>query len=197
MKEKLIYNNSTFDSTDEVYFAIWLSELQSNGYIDKWLRNEKSYEIAEPVYNEYVKETQLKTKIKTEYKKQILLNKYSYTPDFLIWWNKSAKDLFYNELNANKEIKCLFVINEKDDPFSIVEVKPSFDKSNMTRLFRHTQKIYYKLYGDLISLVEYSKLFAETFTPREYLKTPTGKDRKISKWKVKTLEQFLNDRSTK
>jgi len=34
-------------------------------------------------------------------------------------------------------------------------------------------------------------LFELTFTPKEYLKTKTGKKRKI-KWKIKTFEEWIN-----
>ena len=49
----------------------------------------------------------------------------------------------------------------------------------------------YKIY---VNLIQPHKLFEDTWTPKKWLKTPSGKDRKVN-WEIKTIEEYLELKS--
>ncbi len=174
-----------YDSPEETYLAMWLNELKDKGYIKKWSRDTDSYLLTPPVYNTYTEGKKSKT--------QSILQDSKYTPDFIVYWEWKARRLFFNILNQDEKIKEPFIANNyvAKLPFSVVEVKPSFDRNNMTRLFRHIQKNLYHYNKIFVTQINIEDLFEKTFTPALYLFTKTGKQRKITKWKVLSLEEFL------
>jgi hypothetical protein len=176
--KKYEYEGVEYDSPEETYMAMWLNSLQTAGYVHGWKKADLSIEITPKKSNVY---TDGKKK-----KSQSLLQHLEYTPDFLIEWNENAKGLFYNKLG--EKITLPFISGHT---LSWVEVKPAFDRSNMTRLFRQRQKILYHFQNIYVNLIIVEKLFDSTFTPLELLKTKTGKDRKISKWNVRSLEDYI------
>lgn len=184
--KKFKYKNIEYDSPEETYFTMWLEGLQDAGFVKKWERTEKSMELTKAVYNDFIIVSGLKKTPKE--KKQTLLQALTYCPDFIITWNKKAKYLFYNELYKKEKIECFFIA---DNNVSIVEIKPSFDKNNMTRLFRQIQKFIFSTQKKYINLIFIEKLFSETYTPYPFLFTKTGKKKVISKWTVRSLEEFL------
>lgn len=180
--KKFEYKGIEYDSPEETYLAMWLEELTDSAYVRHWERNTDSF-LLTPVFTNVYKE-KLKKSLKT--RSQTILQGWSYTPDFKIEWSKYSKGLFYNELG--EKIKLPFIA---DKDISFVEVKPVFDRNNMTRLFRHAQKVMYKEHGIYVNLITPQKLFAETFTPTPYLKTKTGRDKKIN-FEIRTLEQYYH-----
>jgi len=179
--KKFIWNGIEFDSPDETFFAMWLQELLEAEFILAWERCTKSFEVTEGVKNAFKEGSKEKT--------QTILQNLEYTPDFEVYWSIKSDSVFYGVLGNGRKIVEPFISDHK---MSVVEVKPNFDKNNMTRLFRQVQKFLYKTRKLYVNQVIIEKLFGETFTPREYLLTKTGKERKITKWKVKSLEDFLN-----
>lgn len=177
---KYIYKEVEYDSPEEIGFAQWLEELEQKGFITQWKRNTNSFEITPPVVSSY--------RVKNKYKTQSILQNYTYSHDFDIQWNKKSLGIFVNKLNVEK-ITQPFICD--DNLFSYVEIKPSFDRNNMTRLFRHTQKILYNFFSLYINLIEITKLFNSTFTPNSQLFTKRGKKRKISKWQIKSLDEYI------
>jgi len=168
VKQILEYRGIICDSEEEIFTLMWLWELKEKGFIESINRAE-SIKLSEPVLQQY--EKVLKTKTKTLSK--TILREHIYTPEFEVKWIKPL-DFFY--------IK---------DGISLIESKPKFDQNNMTRLFKINQKWVYEKYQILVNLFIPETVFENTFTPKEYLKTKTGKNRKI-KWEIKTIEQWLS-----
>jgi hypothetical protein len=79
--------------------------------------------------------------------------------------------------------------------FSYIEVKPSFDFKNMTRLVKINQKWVFEKHHIYINIVVPEHLFNRTFTPLKYFTTDkSGKPRKI-KYKNKiTLQEYLKSK---
>jgi WD40 repeat protein len=178
----LVHNGREYDSNEEIYFTLWMDELVKAGYIKKWIRNEDSFQITPPAISRFF--------VKKKEKTQTILQDLEYTPDFIIHWDTSAIGLFCNFLNKEKITQPFICQMESDVIISIVEIKPSFDRNNMTRLFRHTQKVFYHFFQKYVNLIIIDKLFDKTFTPTDFLITKTGKTRTISKWKIKTLDEY-------
>jgi hypothetical protein len=192
-KEKQYYNGIEVDSQEEIAILMWLYELKNAGYIDSIARS-YSFKLSEPVEHTYTHNQQMKTKSKVVEKKQTLLNGHIYTPEFRIELNQRGNNLLVwrQSLDYNKKHDKVFIGVWEEGIGSVVyiEVKPKWNANNMTRLFKLNQKWVFAKYGVHINLIIPETLFASTFTPKEYLKTPTGKIRKIS-WKIKTLEEFV------
>lgn len=186
-----VYKDNEYDSPEETYFAMWLEELQEKEYIKKWKRNTEAYELAPELKNIFG--VKFYKNRRTKGRSQTIWQNFAYTPDFVIVWDAKAKGVLFDQLNENVKIERPFIGQEKDgEIISIVEIKPSFDKHNMTRLFRQIQKMLYSTQNKYVNLIEVQDLFAKTYTPMPFLFTKTGKKKKITKWIVKNINKFLN-----
>lgn len=185
-----------FLSKEELYFSWYLEELQKAGYIDNW-GEAKTYQLGEKVIIRY--EEQLKTK--TKEKEQTILNGCEYTPDFQIHWNIKAENIFkhyplqfgdgigtFTELIARKKIETPFIIMGLP---CLVEIKPNFDQNNMTRLNTINRKWMYQKYGIFVNLVKVPDIFKDTFTPKKFLLTDSGKQNRIIHFNTRTLEEYV------
>lgn len=75
---------------------------------------------------------------------------------------------------------------------SFIEVKPSFDQNNMTRLAVLNQKWVFEKFGLFINIVIPEKLFAKTFTPKRYLTCDKSSVKRKIKYKnIISLDEFL------
>ncbi len=168
--QTLEYRGIMCDSYEEVYMLMYLYELKEKGLISE-IERAPSFELSPEVADTYEEIIQLKTKTKTVQKKNIILRKHIYTPEFKVKVNNLK--LFYHT-----------------EDIAYIEVKPIYDQNNMTRLFKINQKWMFQKFGIIVNLVTPETLFQQTFTPKDYLKTPTGKKRKI-KWEIKTINDWL------
>jgi len=194
---KLNYKGIECDSEEEFYFLNWIYELIKLGYIHKVERAE-TFELTPKYIYELVGEIQLKTKVKKVVKNKVILNPHVYTPDFIIYWkdNRFIEDGIYEDLC---KIDPQFTVYEKDGfPITYIEIKPDFDRNNMTRIFNINQKFTYSIYKKYVMLINIpGTLFQNTFTPLSYFYTQkTGKKRKI-KWKARTVEEYINNKIKK
>lgn len=186
-KEQAFHNGIQVDSQEEVMMLMYIEELIENGYAEK-VERAKTFDLSAKLRNTYNVTVQMKTKEKVVEKSLILLEDHVYTPEFVVIWLAKGKDTFVDTLvniNSRKFTRPFIGGNA-----TYIEVKPEFDKNNMTRLFKINQKWMWSSYGIFVNLVQPHKLFEETFTPRAYLTTPTGKTRVIH-WPVKTLEEYV------
>jgi len=198
------YQGILMDSREEVWMAMWLQELQNEGYIEFWERVTKTIEIFPAVKFDYTKETVLKTKTKVEEKSFTLLQDLEYTPDFSVRWNRKSYKKFFSVIGDNIDPKSWFFC--KNSWFEgFIEVKPNFDQNGKTAKFSIIQKILWNTQKTFIDLIQPEKLFEGTFMPKEamedfkYKKSPTGKNKGKKgpgDWKTdyipKTLKEFLN-----
>lgn len=207
MKKKRVYRDIECDSDEEVYFLMWCFELQEKGYIDK-VERAPTFKLTDGWINEY--EEQLKTK--TKIKHQTILQPSEYTPDFLLTFSEDKyKKLVWLKSTLRIEDKMdklfigtndarIFLTSGYDNgnsgfPYTqvLVEVKPTFERNNMVRLFGINQKQMWSKYGIYVNLVKIPDFFKKTFVPSEYLKTnKSGKDRKIN-FKYKLIDEYLKE----
>lgn len=182
-KKQLVYRNISCDSEQEVFILMWLCELQDEGYI-KHIERADTFELSEPVKFEYKQFKQLKTKTKIINKEATILHGHKYTPEFLVILDETKiayKALSFPTGPLLVNTNHLIYIEAKND---------GMDFHNMTRLNQLNRKWLFKDRGILVTLLKPKELFEKTFTPKEYLKTATGKERKIN-FKVKTFEQWI------
>jgi len=184
------------DSNEEKYFWWWANELKDIGFIEKIELQPKPFDLSSSIKSVYDK--QLKTKIKEV--EETLLNKHIYTTDVKITWNKSALDIFTTLLDSrvkkteNRSLTYIISqINENNEIISYVEVKPSFDQNNMTRLAKINQKWVWEKHGLFVNIVIPEKHFNKTFTPKKFLFTDkSGKPRKIKYKNIVTLDKLTS-----
>jgi hypothetical protein len=183
-----------YDSPEEEYFAEWLAELQQQGYVKSWERVTTPIPLTRGLKHNYIQTIILKTKTKTVPKSQVLLASSEYTPDFGIVWDDGAKNIFFQPIYDEQKLICPFLADLKDgEYYSVVEIKPVFDRHNMTRAFISNQKYIWDKYGLYVNLIVVPDIFLETFSPISFFKTPTGLDKKFAKGRPLTLQQF-NDK---
>jgi hypothetical protein len=210
MKNLITYNNINFDSNEELEFYYYLEELKEAGYINNFEYNTKCFILSTP-YRYKWKE---KLKTKEIEKESTLLQGHEYTTDYYIEWNKKAEHIFYEILGCNKNLsKAIFiaqleVLNEHTDQekytgkiISNIEIKPSFDYQNMTRLSVLNQKWTMTEYGVYVQKIiptgKNNCLFAKTFVPQKALFTKKKKQPKKFKYAVKSLQEFINSNDIK
>ena len=167
----------TFDSDDEKYFYWYLEELFEAGYIDIFRRCLNPYGLSQMVKYDVL--TPSKNVIK---KKRLgLLQRHGYTPDFEFTWTEKARGIFFHTIHEGKDLRTVsFAANDLTDiPYSVIEIKPEYDKNNMTRLFRLNQKWLFwthKVYVQEITVCGKKKgLFQNTFTPKKFQERVTPK----------------------
>lgn len=209
------YNGILMDSNEEVYFAHWLDEAKDAGWVEKWAYVTKPFLICPYVRLPYIKTTQLKTKVKEEYKEFTLLHDLEYTPDFKVKWTDKGMERFVSyaaghERHNYGNPKSMFFCGYwqvKDMSLSTttwVEVKPKWDFHQKTARFSVIQKVLWHFKHIFVDLIIPEDLFRDTFLPKEickdfkYKKNPTGKQKgikKIGDWKVqwtpKTLAEYI------
>lgn len=203
-KTTLVYKGVKFDSDEEVFVAMWLQELQDAGFVKRWSRAELPYHMTEGLKRNWVKKTQLKTKVRLDTKTDVLLRPSEYTPDFIVNFSEEGIERFVGLLEPANEYQTgkLFY---KNTPGVIIEVKPSFDQNNMERLFKLNQKFLWQKEKIFVNLVEPLALFEKTFLPlaaTDYFKYKVvtkkiiAKGKKKGDWKLnfipKTLNEYLN-----
>jgi hypothetical protein len=109
--------------------------------------------------------------------KELKLRAHEYTPDFDIYWDED---------DLKKAI-----LKPTSGALSIVEVKPSFDAHNMTRLFKLNQKWVYQKYGIYVELVIPEKLFEKTFCPDRFRYTDSGKGLRKLKQSYLNIDEYI------
>jgi hypothetical protein len=197
------YNSIEYDSLDELGALQWLFELKNQGYITKIERAE-SFLLCDGVTNDYAELK--KSKVSSKPMQQTILHGHSYTPEFKVLWTIDGARKFVWDPESRTKFDKLFIgwHGDSDDwdgevpknkypCICYIEVKPSFDRNNMERLFKLNQKWMWQQHEIFVNLVKINDLFQKTFTPKGYLRTPTGRTR-ILKWKPRTLNNYLNDK---
>jgi hypothetical protein len=180
---KLKYNGWDLDSPEELYFCWWLEELLDHKYI-------KSFNRAEtiPIYNP--------EKLCFGEHCRKVLREFNYTPDFIVEWYPKANGIFFlavgQEYSKDQVRNVPFISMDKKT--SLIDIKGLFQGTRYSSsiTFPITQKFLFhekKIFVDKIIPLGNKGLFAKTFTPKKYLLTETGKQRKIN-WKVSSVLDY-------
>lgn len=191
----------TFDSQEEEWMYWWFKELESAGYVKLVEMHPFSYPLFDGVSVKYFEP--YKKKEGGKYTDEPIIPEHVYTPDMIVWWDDSALGLFAEPFNSDNRKKKGRVIDkilcQKHDEeaawYSVIEVKPNFDRFNMIRIAKiHIQWVFQK-FSDYINIVSPKTHFPKSFTPQKYMITKTGKARKLPYKKVLTLDEFINSQN--
>jgi len=184
MKKK--QRTDQFKSDEELYFSWWLDELKEEKIVSDWKYEDHDYYLSP------------KMTTTTEYG-TYKLQEHKYTPDFHIYWSVDRVELC--------KLKLGILVSFPVGGLSLVDVKGGYSNNFNDMRFPLNQKWMMEKLGLYVNKVipidgfrinsKKQKvlkkcLFSETFTPKKYLLTPTGKARTIH-WKVRSIEQFLED----
>lgn len=191
----VIYNGIEFDSEEERLFYLYLDELKERGFVREFSFHKLIFNLSDSVKSSWEK----KLKTKTKQMESTLLHPHVYTPDFHVKWETSSYGIFYCYIDDEHKFGDVPFISNKDDLDndigSYIEIKPSFDMNNMTRLFTINQKWVYKEHGIYVQKIipngKSTCLFAKTFVPQEAMVTPKRRTPKKFKFRVKSLNEFL------
>lgn len=181
------YKGVAYESFNELHFLYWVEELMEIGIVES-IERAPSYILTEGWVNVY----SLPNKRKTQGtpKQQVLLRPSVYTPEFIITWSKKALEKFVWEEGTSRFDKLFIGKKVGLKTCTWIEVKPHFNMRGKTTLFVNNQKFLFKIHGIYVNLVKIPDLFEHTFVPVKYLKTATGKEKKIN-FEIKTLNEYL------
>jgi len=187
-----------FDSNEEMYFFWWLLELKEKGFIKEIELQPTAFPLSSSISCEYEQQMKTKSKIVSEE----IMKGHVYTTDVFVIWNKNAIDKFTTLIDSGirkKERSSLqFIISQEKGGviYSFIEVKPSFDQNNMTRLAVINQKWVWEKFKTYVNIVIPEKHFNKTFTPGRYFFTNKSKVPRTIKYKsVLTLSEFLKSKN--
>ena len=184
-----------FDSIGELHFSYWTDELIKAGYIEQVVLQPEPYELSRPVNRMYLKEMK---RVDNKIIEQTVLREHIYTPDVLIVWKEKANGIFYTTMEgSDKLLPHQMIANWQGFEnrmvwASTIELKPTFDHQNMTRLASLNIKWVYDKYKHVIEMVKLPDFFKKTFTPDRYLLTDKSYAPRKLKYKPKSLTQFVN-----
>lgn len=194
----------------EQYFVWWVNELKENGFIQLIRREPFSIEYTPPK-----KSTMIVYEKKKVYRKNVpLLNRATYKFDYLIVWDISAKEFFYNLLDEQHPARtvCPFFaqIDEQGNHVSYIDVKPPsggkmYSNNTTSYTFPIIQKVLWHFYeiwiNKAIPIPMVSKgeiksgnnqsLFTTTFVPKRYMLTDGGNAARKIHYRVNTLKEYL------
>ena len=190
-------NTEDFQSKEERYFYWFLVDLYNEGYISNVLYEPHTYELSEPITKTFVKEEQLKTKVKVTEGEETIQKGLVYTPDFVVHWTRKALGVFVDTLNTRDKLRkgqsqTKFIGSFRGlEIITVFEVKPDFDQNNMTRYTKVKMNWLCQKEGVFVNLVKLPSLFKKYFVPSRYLITDkSAKLRKID-FKYRTLEEVI------
>jgi hypothetical protein len=188
-------------SNEELYFSWFLEDLKKEGIVITYNNIEKQFEIGKTVKRTYIKKMK---RIDDKIIEDIIVPSIIYTPDYFVkwdtthpgtkffigeYWNNYKKYSIRNTPIVTIERHCSD--NTLD---TYIEIKPDFDKVNMTRLFKRTQLAILESTGTYVSLVKVPSLFKKTFVPSRYIYTDKKTQKRKLKYKAKSLKQFIKDK---
>ena len=175
----------------EWYFTWWLDELVEAGIVNDYFYESNTFSLSKAKTYPHL----VVMKTKTKLVEKSLLEEHVYTPDFLIEWNESNLNKFFRIIHDDTcSTKCPFfaIRSSKDGKvYTFIEVKGDFDKNNMTRLFRITQKWLYDKYNLYVELLKIPSLFKRTFVPDRYRYTDKTMQPRSLNFKPVTLNEYL------
>jgi len=184
-----------FDSDAEMHFSWWLEELKVNGYIKEYYFHHTKFDLSESVH--YL-ELQRKNRV-DKMVERTLIQPQTYSSDFTVEWNDVAINKFIVSLPVvgHKLNSFIFVAQ---DLVSIIDVKGSvlskFTRNyNSHATFPIKRAWVYQKYNVFVNTASIPDLFIHTFTPERYKLTNVRQDARNIKFKVKTLNEFINERA--
>jgi hypothetical protein len=195
----------------EIYFEWYINELKEAGFIKIVKREAFPILVSDAVEKERYDFSTKKPRLQ-KYK---LFQQNTYTFDYIIIWEKHAKEIFYNLLNDNDPVRiyCPFyaMVDKQGEHVSFVDVKPPagamiFGNNTTGYTFPILQKIIYTIYGIYVNksipIPLMSKgtvksgnktaLFLTTFVPKRYLLTDGGMQGREIKYKKQSLQEYVN-----
>ena len=181
-------STNTYRNKEEEVYAQWLDELVIKGFVREYSYEPFSYEILPSA------------SITSTHK----LLKLSYTPDFIVTWDESAFNTFIVIDGSVSKVKGMHYAFRDDlgNYISWVDIKGVFANSkNVSGVtFPIIQKLMWyikKIYVNKIKPLDPKGLFANTFTPVSYMYLKSRKVQTLrkTKFKLRTLNTYLDDRS--
>jgi len=183
-------NIMEFDSKEEMYFSWLLDELGEMGFL-------LDYETQQPRINLFDGIVQTKydyKKTKINQKDKSLISGHYYTPDFIIEWDKSAKGILLDNLLEDTGAPFKYTEETMGGIGSIIEIKPNFDKHNMTRAFILNQKWTMQKFNMYVQLIKPKTFFKAFMTPSKYLMTDKATQKRKLAYEPVLLREWINNR---
>lgn len=193
-------NKYQYKSNDELLFSFYLDELKQKGFVLDYTYEPKPFILYTGKQLTIVKNNKSQSK-KTKVVKSKLFPELIYTTDFKIKWNteKSNNIFTYNDNTVIDDILPFFY---EQNGISYVEIKPIYDRNNMTRHVKIKIAWVYDKYGIYVNLITPEVLFKKSFYPNSFFYTKHGKLRKkksktnsislIDIPSYKTINNYLN-----
>lgn len=191
----LIYNCQKYDSKEEVYFAWYLDELKEKGYVNSWHYHPKQFDLTLGFYY-YVTEQKKRGGEKTT--AHTLAQPQTYTPDFMIVWNKGKYFKLAKILSEQSDHIFTANISDLDRFFwcqvipyeltTYIDVKPMFSKRNSdTAMFSLKRALMLQMHRTHVQKVVIQDCFAKTFTPQRFLTCDVSNGKRKINWTIKQL----------
>src|SRR3990167_2116878 len=168
----------TYRNLEEKYFSYYLEDLVRMGIVDTFGYETENIELTPKVEFDYVSLKTLKKSVKRTIKTKTFLREMTYTPDFVIHFNRS------HGVVCLPETKKTFISMDYTLK-TYVDIKGVFVHSgnNSAISFPLKQKFLYYTQGIYIQKIEPFALFKKTFTPSKMIDEMIYSNNRQGKWK--------------
>lgn len=161
------------DSNEEIYISWYFDELIKIGVAISAEYQPVSFVLSEAVSSTHIKPMK---RVEDKVVSETILNGHLYTADVLVYWDKKYKGVIFDTIEGESKFRenssmSKFVAQKdnKGEYFSVIEVKPSFDQNNMTRLAIINQKWVWEKHKVFVNIIIPDKIFKQTFAPVKYI----------------------------
>lgn len=202
IRKELLASLGPYPSWEELYFSWYLDDLKKHGYIYHYEYQPEAKTIYPATTIPWTQ--QLKTK--TVMKDHSIFSELTYTTDFKIFWEKKALGVFANDGSPCINRPYFMGLDSHDfleEYTTEVDVKGDHSlgqsKKNFSQYsFPFKQKMCYSYLGIYVQKIIPAKLFSDTFVPKRYFFTDTGKPgRKLTKIKKPlTISEYIEKQSS-
>lgn len=208
-----IKKKNTGVNSFEMYFEWFLNELKEAGYVKEYYREPFGITLYEASKLERYNFSTKTPKIE-EYS---ITRDDVYTMDYFVVWDKSAENIFYKLMDGTPmvmtlDFECPFYafVNQEEKIVSLCDVKPAsgaiiYGNNTSGVTFPIKQKVLYNNLGIYINKVipiPYSSkgeiksggsvaLFSSVFCPRRFRFSDAGKQPRLIKYKIRSLQDFV------
>ena len=182
-----------FASDEEWYVSWWVDALIAGGYVESVEYQPESFELYDGLYRDHVIPMK---RVEDKIESQAILQPHVYTCDARIVWKDKADGVFYfheGMYGVKKPKNLLYAGLEHEGMVTYLEVKPSFDRHNMTRLAVINIKWVHAIHKVVVEIVKPDSLFKTTFVPDRYLLTNKSFKPREIKYEKRSLRRFVSE----
>jgi len=186
-------NDYEYRSDEERAMSLWLAEAVEHGLVDSWEYEPTGYLLTPKI----VLPTTVQLKTKTKQVDRVILNKCSYTPDFVLKLSEGGINTFSKVFEKSMIAEPFAPF---DTPTIVIDVKGNFQKAGKAMEMSLHRKLMWDKHKIYIEIVipwkaKGKSFFKETWCPESlrWMKSRSVPTKTTKGLACKTVGEFINN----